>query len=80
MITALLYGDFYTAYSLNRLLFISVPGFVFYIIKSSVQYVKYGKCRFSKTDNKIFIAFIICAVIFGIVSNADIITEYIKSK
>ena len=78
MIKALLYGDFYTAYSLNRLIFLSLPGFVFYIIRSSVQYVKYGKCRFSKTDNKIFIAFIVCAVIFGIVRNADVITGYIN--
>ena len=78
MVRALLYGDFYGAYCLNRLMFISLPGFAYYIIRSSVQYVREGKCIFSKTDNIIFVIFIVCAVAFGAVRNIDIIIPQIK--
>ena len=75
MMIALLDGDFYNAYCLNRLLFVSLPGFAFYIIRSSIQYVKHGRCSFSKTDNVIFDVFIVCAIVFGFARNADVIAS-----
>ena len=75
MFAALLHGDFYTAYSLNRLMFISLPLFAFYIVKCSACYVKYGKCIFSKADNAVFIVFIVCAIVFGFVRNVDVMTN-----
>ena len=76
MLVYLLQGDIYDAYYTNRLLFITLPLFVFYIIKGSIQYVKNGKPSYSRTDKAVFIVFIVAAAIFGIVRNFDILLNW----
>lgn len=76
MLVYLLQGDIYDAYYTNRLLFITLPLFVFYIIKGSIQYVKNGKPSYSRTDKTVFIGFIVAAAIFGIVRNFDILLNW----
>lgn len=77
MLVSLLKGNLYEAYCYNRLLFVTLPLFVFYIIRGSIQYVKYGKAVYTKIDKIIFGIFITAAVIFGFVRNLDTVLPLI---
>ena len=76
MVVYILQGKFYEAYCANRLLFVTLPVFAFYIIRGSMQYVKKGKVIYSRTDKVIFVCFIIIAGSFGIVRNFDVLFNW----
>ena len=76
MVVYILQGKFYEAYCANRLLFVTLPVFAFYIIRGSMQYVKKGKVVYSRIDKVIFVCFIIIAGVFGLVRNFDILFNW----
>ena len=61
--------DFEKAFYYNRLVFIFLPVILFYVVKSLYLYIRYEKITFSKTDNVLFVFFIILMVAFGIARN-----------
>ena len=69
MICSLIMLDFEKAFYYNALMFILLPVFMYYIIKSAYLYIKNGKTVFSKADNIILYIIIALMIIFAVVRN-----------
>ena len=69
MCVSILKFEFIEAFYYNRLVFLLIPLFCFFIVKWSYDYVKKGKITKSKTEKIILWTVIVLLVIFGIVRN-----------
>ena len=71
MIIQLLHLNFKAAYSLNQVVFILMPLFIFAAGYHLFQYIKFGKAKIGKAEN------IICYVIIGILAVWGIVRNLI---
>ena len=69
MCVSILKCDFLEAFYYNKLMFLLIPIFCFFVVKWSFDYVKKGSIANNKTERIIIWTVILLLVIFGIVRN-----------
>lgn len=69
MCVFILKGDFYNAFYSNRLVFILIPLFIYFILIFSIRYIKYGSYKIKPFEKIVILFVIILLVLFGIIRN-----------
>ncbi len=69
MCVSILKLEFWEAFYYNKLIFLLIPLFCYFLVKWSIDYVKKGKITNSETEKIIIWIVIVLLVIFGIVRN-----------
>ncbi len=69
MCVSILKFEFLEAFYYNKLIFLLIPLFCYFLVKWSIDYVKKGKITNSKIEKIIIWIVIVLLVLFGIVRN-----------